>query len=112
MSLCFLLIPKIRKNIFEHFRQNKSSFKFLGLEELMTFIANVGGTYVLALVPVTLARGLGAFTPFIVLFYGAVLQKFFPRFFHENVDRSNLFKKLLLFVLTLVGVYLIVLNEV
>lgn len=109
-SLCFLFFPKIRKDIFKHFQEAKSTFKFLGLEEAMAFTGNVGGTLVLSLVPITLARGLSAFTPFIVLFYGAVLQKFFPKFFHENVERENVLKKLFLFGLTLIGVFLIVRN--
>ncbi len=109
-SLCFLLIPKIRKDIFKHFKEAKHTFKYLGLEEIMALTGNAGGVYVLSLVPITLARGLGAFTPFIVLFYGAVMQKFFPKFFHENIERGNVLKKIFLFGVTLVGVFLIVQN--
>lgn len=107
-SLCFLLSPKVRENIWHHLRKSKKSFKILALEEFMAVTGNFAGVYVLSLVPVTLARGIGAITPFVVLMYGAILQKFFPKVFHENVERSNVLKKIFLFVLTLIGVFLVV----
>ncbi len=111
-SLCFLLHQKARKDIVIQLKEHRASFKFLTLEEIMAFTGNTAGTFVLSLVPVTLARGLMAFTPFIVLFYGVVLNRFFPKLFHENVERKNIMKKILLFLITLVGVYLIARAEV
>jgi|GEM_PF-210667 len=109
-AFCFLFVPKIRKDIFRHFKEAKHTFKFLALEEVMAFSANATSAYVLSLVPITVARGLSAFIPFIVLFYGAVLQKYYPKFFHENVERGNILKKIFLFGLTLIGVFLILQN--
>jgi len=107
-SACFLIHPKIRKGFRLQLQASKQSFGFLALEEFMNFGGSVAATYTLSLVPVTLARSIGAIFPFIILFYAVVLQKFFPKFFHENIDKGTIVKKIILFSIVLAGVFLVV----
>jgi hypothetical protein len=107
-SACFLIHPKIRKGFRLQLQASKQSFGFLALEEFMNFGGSVAATYTLSLVSVTLARSIGAIFPFIILFYAVVLQKFFPKFFHENIDKGTIAKKIILFSIVLAGVFLVV----
>jgi hypothetical protein len=86
----------------------KSNIPVFALEELLTFGGSVASTYAISLVPVTLAKSIGAFQPFFVLVYALILGKSFPQMFRENVDCRSVVKKLMLFAIMVIGIILIV----
>ena len=57
---------------------------------------------------VTLASGLSAIQPFIVLFMAVFLTKFFPNIIKEEIDRKTLAKKFLAILLVVIGTILII----
>jgi len=104
----FLLVPKIRRDVKEQTGNLKRNAPVFAFEELLTFGGSAASTYAISLVPVTLAKSIGAFQPFFVLVYALVLGRFFPQMFHENIDRRSLVKKFLLFAIMVIGIILVV----
>jgi len=105
---CFLLVPKLRKDIRAQTSDLKRNVPIFALEELLTFGGSAASTFAISLVPVTLAKSIGAFQPFFVLIYALILGKSFPHIFRESVDRRSIVKKFMLFAIMVIGIILIV----
>ena len=105
---CFLLVPKLRKDIREQTSDLKRNVPVFAFEELLTFGGSAASTFAISLVPVTLAKSIGAFQPFFVLIYALILGKSFPQMFRESVDHRSLVKKFMLFAIMIIGIILIV----
>ncbi len=111
-SLFFLLNIKTRKEVYTNLKQGmKGNLKYITLEETFYFSQSVLATFLLSLVPVTIARGLTALTPFIVLFLGILLRKIYPKIFKDLIEIENLRRKLFLFAISFIGVILMVINN-
>lgn len=106
--VCFLFVPKLRRDIRDQTSDLKRNAPIFALEEFLTFGGAATATFVISLVPVTLAESIGAFQPFFVLVYALILGKFFPQMFRESVDRRSVVKKCMLFGIMVMGIILIV----
>lgn len=105
---CFLFVPKLRCDIRKQMSGLKRNVHIFAFEELLTFGGSATSVYVISLVPVTLAKSIGAFQPFFVLAYALILGKSFPRMFRESVSRGSIVKKSILFSIMVAGVILVV----
>jgi hypothetical protein len=107
VSLLLLAVPSVRRDIVSgagaFFR---ASWVFIAGA---LFTMGGLGSYLFASAtnPVTLITGVAAVQPFIVFLLALVLGPFFPQFFKEKIDGRTIIKKLFLFALTAVGMYLI-----
>lgn len=111
-SLFFLLNHKVRSEVYKNLKQGyKGNLKYLVLEEFSYFSQSILATFLLSLVPVTIARGLTALTPFVVLFLGILLRKIYPNMFKDLIEVENLGRKLFLFAISCIGVILMVVNN-
>lgn len=106
--LCFLFVPELRRDIRKQTSDLKRNAPVFALEEFLTFGGSAASTFAISLVPVTLAKSIGAFQPFFVLVYALVLGKSFPRMFRESVERRSVVKKFMLFAIMVIGIILIV----
>lgn len=78
------------------------------LAEVLTLVGTGAGLYAIALAPVTLVKGILATHPFIVLFYAVLFHKKIPQLFKEQINIRSVLKKIIAFLIMLVGVVLTV----
>lgn len=98
---------KARADIRLQFPRFKQVSLLFGAEELLTFGGMATITYALTMAPVTLVEAIGSFQPFFVLLYAALFSKAFPSVFKEKLDRGNLARKSILFIIMILGTVLI-----
>lgn len=106
-SVVLLSIRKTRRHIMEEKDQYKKSGGIFFAEELFTFLALAAETYAISLAPVSLVKGIGMAIPIFVLSYTVAVKKFNPKIFHENTQSNVVIKKIILFVLIIIGLALI-----
>lgn len=105
--LPMLIVPKWRKGIVTQWSTFRSHFHWFAIEESSTAAANMAWSYAASLAPVSLVMGIGAIQPFAVLAYAFLFSRIFPGFFKEKIDSRSMVKKVGLFAVTAIGVYLI-----
>jgi len=103
----FLLHKKTRLDIGKNFSVFKNKIPLFFVEEGSTFIAFFAGSYALNMAPVSLVKSITIFTPFFVLTYAKLLGKKLPHLFNEQKGSGITLKKIILFSLTALGVFLI-----
>src|SRR3989344_1587664 len=108
IASCFLSVPKLRRDIHGQTSDLKRNIPVFAFEEFLTFGGSAASTYAISLVPVTLAKSIGAFQPFFVLIYALIIGKSFPQIFRESADRRTIVKKFMLFAIMVIGIILIV----
>jgi drug/metabolite transporter (DMT)-like permease len=102
-----LAIPSIRKQMHKAWPTFQSSWAVLAVNEFFTFAAGALGMYAMFLAPVTQASAMWGLQPFVILAFASILQRFGVSGVMENTSRASLIKKALLFVVILVGIFLI-----
>lgn len=107
ISACLFIKPDNLKNLTLSIPKIKAAGKLLLLMEVFTYIGTLGGSYALYLIPVSVAKGISSTQPVFVLIYAFIFSKFYPNFFKEYLGKDGVVKKVILFVLTIVGVLLI-----
>lgn len=98
-----LLIGKYRKEIRRTTPSFKKGFKLFATEEFVTFVGSVGFVVAMSLAPVTLVKGVSSLQPVFVLLYAILFGKMFPKAFKEKVDGKSLAKKVIFFVIIILG---------
>jgi drug/metabolite transporter (DMT)-like permease len=104
----FLVTSKSLPIVLEEVGNLKKWLPIFTLERLSTIIGNMAGTYAIALVPVTFGKSIDSTQPFFVLLYALLLKKIWPSIFKETTDLNSILKKLVLFLIMLVGILLVV----
>ena len=105
--LLFLFHRGTRLNIVKDFSIFKQKIHLLFVEESATFIAFFTGSYALSIAPVSLVKSIGALTPFFILLYAKLFDKKLPQLFNEQKGVNINLKKIFLFSLTVIGIFLI-----
>ncbi len=108
MGLFTILLPKVRQSIKLELPALKKYYWLILLIGGIGFFGNIGFTYAVSQVPATVARTIDSFQPMFVLFYAVIFKRFFPISFKEEVDIRSLAKKVVLFIITVIGVVLTV----
>jgi drug/metabolite transporter (DMT)-like permease len=106
-AFLFLLYKKTRDDIVDNFSVFRKNIPFFFMEEGATFIAFFTGSYALSIAPVSLVKGITIFSPFFVLIYAKLFGKRFPYLFNEQKQIGITLKKVFLFSVIAVGVFLI-----
>jgi drug/metabolite transporter (DMT)-like permease len=105
--LPLIFIKTTRNSIFSQFRTFKANFKLFAFEEFLTFSGSAASTFAISLTSVTLVSAISSFQPVVVLLYALTLGRFFPKVFKEDLTTKNLIKKIILFVIMVLGVIII-----
>ena len=108
VGLLLLTVPRIRADIISSARAFRRKIPLFALEELFTFTGIGTFAYAVSLAPVSLVRGIDAFSPFFILLAAFALRKALPGVFKEHVERGIIIKKLFLFAVMVAGIVLIV----
>jgi len=106
-ALPLIFIKKTRNGIFSQVKTFKNNFKLFAFEEFLTFSGSAASTFAISLTSVTLVSAVTSFQPIVVLLYALTLGRFFPKFFKEDITTKNLIKKIILFVIMVLGVIII-----
>lgn len=108
VTISFLFFKKMRVDIMQSFKTYKSKLKmFLGNEAAFQ-AGHVAGVFSLAYLPVAIVEGIGATQPIFVLAFGYILAKMFGNRLKESVNRYDIIKKLICFIMLIAGVILVV----
>ncbi len=105
--IAMLVVPSVRKDIVVHAKSFRRHGHLVFAEEFFTFAGSATGTFAIALAPVTIVESIGEIQPFFVLVVALLVYPFYPRMLKEHVDGRSIKKKIALFVLTAVGVFLV-----
>jgi len=106
-----LAFPKTRQHIIKDRKKFKHSGGIFFIEELFTFLALGAETYAISIAPVSLVKGIGMSIPIFVLSYTVAVKRFKPKDFHEDTNSSRVIKKIIIFILIILGLSLIGFNE-
>lgn len=107
-SGALVLFPKNHPEIRGSIQKIKSAWKiFVGMEAL-SWAGNLGYSYTLYLIPLSIARGIASTQPIFVLIYALIFAKIWPNIFHEYLTKSSVAKKVILFLLTITGIFLVI----
>lgn len=107
IALCLFLNPKNSAGLFFSIKQIKSVGRLFLLMEFLSWVGTLGSYYVLYLIPVSIAKGISSTQPIFVLLYALIFARFFPNIFKEYLGKDGVIKKIILFILTIIGVWLI-----
>jgi drug/metabolite transporter (DMT)-like permease len=88
-------------------KARSAGWLFLG-NEFLGSVGNLGNSFALSAIPVTIVKAIGATQPAFVLGYAYLFRKKHSAFFKEKVSRSDAFRKVFFFALTVIGVLLVV----
>lgn len=103
----FLLNPKNFQELSVSVTKIKSVGKLFLLSEILSWGGTLSGYYALYFIPVSVSKGIGSTQPVFVLIYAFLFMKFAPKLFKEYLGKDGVVKKIVLFVLTIIGVILI-----
>jgi drug/metabolite transporter (DMT)-like permease len=99
----------------ENFKALKSSAKMqwkqrglLVLNQFFTWGGDVAGLAAIYLIPVSLFEGIESTQPMIVLIFAILFAKKFPHLFNEYLGQEGIKKKIMLFILMILGTILII----
>jgi drug/metabolite transporter (DMT)-like permease len=100
--------PSYRTDFIDSLKKTKGKIISLNaLNEILNMVAVIVFSYATLLAPLALVSVMNGFQPFFLLLIGVGLSIFFPNLIKEDISKNVFFKKLLLFILILVGLKLI-----
>lgn len=107
IALLIFSIRRFRMQIQMEFRNFVDSFKLFFVEELITFSAIAIEAYAIKLAPLSLVKGVGLTIPLFVIFYTLILKKHRPNTFQEDIQRRILLKRIPLYFILILGLFLL-----
>ena len=108
ISLFFLFIPVLRKDIWLSRKDFTKNLPVFVSEEIFTFIGSGAGMYAISLASVSLVKSISSFQAIFVLIYAIILHRFFPTIFREDISYKSVCRKIILFIIMIGGIILIV----
>jgi drug/metabolite transporter (DMT)-like permease len=107
--LAFLFHTATRKEVRIQLGQFKKLAIPLVLVELFSFIGMALLTYVLVFQPATVVESIASIQPILVLLLAFLFAKRYPDLFQESIDKKEMWRKILLFILMGVGITIVLL---
>lgn len=108
MSTVFLLPRRSRRHIGRDWKLYRGNLKYFLTNEILYQAGEVPSIFALSLLPVVVIEGINATQPIFVLLFGFLLHRCCKRQFNEHLNTRNVIKKLICFLLMILGVILVV----
>lgn len=108
ISLVFIFVPANYKEIKTSIKKIKNYGWLFLLNQFLTWAGEMTGLYALYLIPVSVYEGISSTQPIFVLIISLLLINKKPRLLNEFTDKKNVAKKILFFLLMLLGTLLII----
>jgi drug/metabolite transporter (DMT)-like permease len=77
------------------------------MEEMFTFGGLYAEAWAISHTSVSLVKGITMVSPFFLMIFAYFGRGMFPSFFKEDLHRGRVFKKSLLFILIIIGIFLV-----
>ncbi len=106
-ALPLIFIAKTRGDIISQIKTFRANFRLFAFEEFLTFGGSAASTFAISLTSVTIVSAISSFQPVVVLLYALIFGRFFPQVFKEDIATKSLIKKIILFVVMVLGVIII-----
>ena len=109
LALCLFVLPQARKVVKKDYAIVKKRSPLLIGQGVIDFVAEIGFTLSVSMIPVTVVKGIAGTQPFFVLIYSFFLRKTrFKHLVNEDMAKGSLLRKCLAFALMILGTILIV----
>ena len=106
--LIFIFYPNSKNAFLKNIKiVRKNTIKIILLNESIVVFAKAVTFYAFSLGPLGLVSVLEGAQTFYAIVYGWFLTITFPLIFHEDITKRGLFKKIVLFLILLLGIYLL-----
>ena len=102
-----LLFSHHRKSVKLQVKKFEKKIHIFVSNEFLNFAGAALTTFAVSIAPVTFIKGIDSIQPLFVLVYAIIFSRLLPKIFREKVDLKNIEKKLLLFALMLIGIWII-----
>ena len=105
-ALCVLLVPSIRNEFFETFKNMKNSIRsLLGFKMVIDFSAFIFANYALVNGPVALVAAMEtSVSPLFVFIMTLLTSVYFPRILKEGMNKKTIFIKLSAILFIIIGI--------
>lgn len=107
ISISFLFIKNIHKDIKNTFPQYKKKFSLFISNEILSQGGTLAMIIALSQLPVLTIKSINSSQSIFTLFFGFVLYKILGNKFKENLKPAEVIKKLISFVFIMLGIYLV-----
>lgn len=107
LGLTLLLFTKTRIKIKTAFPVFIKLSPIFLVEELFTFLGQVSEAKAISLTSVSVIKGITMIAPFFLIIYAWFGHSFFPNLFKEDLHKKQIEKKVLLFIILVIGIMLI-----
>lgn len=108
IGLICLLLARRKDGVKHDLKALREHSGLILIVGILSFVGTAGLSFAISKVDATVERSISSFQPFFVLVYALLFAKFLPYGYKEQIDKSNILKKILLFAATVVGVALTV----
>ena len=108
ISGVIMLAANRLSEIAEDFRKIRENLKIFVLQQILSWGGNMGNSYGVSVLPVTVAQAVAGTQPLFVLGYALLFGKRFGKFFKELTGRRELTQKVLLFIAMIIGTVLVI----
>ena len=106
-GLSVAVLSSARKDIASHFGIFLKISPVYFMEELFTFLGLFFEGSAISRTSVSVAKAVTMASPFFLIFYAEIGKRFFPTVFKEDLRRRRVFRKIILFMVLLVGIALV-----
>lgn len=101
------LSKKVRKDIIVSMPLFLKLSPLFFVEEAFTFLGLYAEGWAISHTSVSVVKGITMVSPFFLMIYAWFGRGLFPSFFKEDLHRGRVFKKSLLFILIIIGIFLV-----
>lgn len=107
MALLFLLVPRIRRDVWQTLPSYTKNIHLLLGNEFLSQAGSAASIVALAGLPCLIVDSIGATQSIFTLLWGALLYKIFKDKFKENLSGTEVVKKMVSFVFIIIGIYMV-----
>ncbi len=108
IAVLFFFISGAFRSIGSDLVQIRKAGWMFGLNEMLGWMGNTGDSFGVSILPATIARSISSTQPMFSLTYAYLFKEKIPEIFREELEKRDIAKKLTCYVLTIVGVVLVV----
>ncbi len=108
----FMVHPENFKDLKSLTELSKKQIGLFVLNQCFTWTGDIIGVYAVYFIPVSLFEGVESTQPVFVLIFALLFIKKIPRLFNEYVGKDKIAKKIVLFILMVIGTLLIILPTI
>ncbi len=104
----FLFVPKNYQEFKGYYKKAKTIGLLFFFNQFLTWGGEVVALFALLVLPASIEKGIGSVQPLFVLLLAFLFAKKLPQVFKEYVGKDMLWRKITLFIVMIIGIFLII----